>query len=107
MAKVTWLGDEDPAAQVVEMFGHTFVKGQAVDVDPKDATFRKFDGNPAFSTSGKADPVSSHEPEPADPEAGTERAALRAELARRGITMKGNPSEDTMRAKLAGAVDDD
>ena len=107
MAKVTWLGDEDPSAQVVEMFGHTFVKGQSVDVDEKDESFRKFKGNPAFSTEGKAAPIESAEPEPVDTEAGTERAALRAELARRGITMKGNPSEDTMRAKLAGAVDDD
>ncbi len=100
MAKVTWLGDDDPAAVSVTQNGFTFVKGEAVDV-PSDK-MAKFEGNPAFSTKASDKPVDATEPSPADPEAGTEKAALKDEIERlSGERPKGNPSVDTLRASLA------
>lgn len=99
MTKVTWLGDEDPAAQVITLHGHTFVKGEAVDV--KDASM--YDGNPTFAV-GKADAeaTTAREPELRDPEEGTEKAALKdAIVAHGGDRPKGNPSVETLRAALA------
>lgn len=105
MAKYTWLGDEDPSVQVIEQFGYTFVKGEPTDVPDKDkASLEKLKGNQTFSTDAKAEPVASDEPAPVDPDVGTEKAALKAELAKRGVSMKGNPSVDTLRAKLAETV---
>ncbi|MFD2502131.1 hypothetical protein ACFSTI_29305 [Rhizorhabdus histidinilytica] len=42
MPKVTWLGDEDPGAQVIEQYGHTFVKGEAVEMGRKTPTLPSF-----------------------------------------------------------------
>lgn len=105
MAKFTWLGDEDPSVQSVTVFGVTFVKGEAVSVPgTKKGAIEKLKANPMFSTEAHPDVVDSDEPEAADPEAGTEKAYLKAELAERGVVMRGNPSEDTLRNKLAETV---
>jgi hypothetical protein len=105
MARFTWLGDEDPSVQTVTVFGHTFVKGEPATVPEKDkAVVVKLKANPMFSTEANPEVVDSDEPEPADPEAGTEKAALKAKLAEYGVRVQGNPSEDTLRNKLAEAV---
>ena len=49
--QVTWLGDEDPSVQVIEQFGHTFVKGEAIAFDGDTS---KLEGNPFFSVGKKA-----------------------------------------------------
>ncbi len=102
MAKVTWLGDEDPSAQVVTHGGHTFVKGEAVDVPNEDLA--KFENHPMFSTSGKAKATEAQEPPAPDAEAGTTKGALRDELRAMGVTVQGNPSEETLRNRLAAEV---
>ncbi len=102
MPKVTWLGDEDPSAQVIHQYGHTFVKGEPTNVDAKDAHLEKFKAmEGVFAVDTKADPVEAKEPEVPDVEAGTEKAALKAELRALGEEVKGNPNEDTLRARLA------
>lgn len=101
MAQVTWLGDADPEKQAIRMYGHEFVKGEPVTVTGE--ALKQLEGNPMFSTAEDAEPVESDEPEAPDPEAGTEKAALKAELRSRGIEVKGNPSLDTLRSKLANA----
>lgn len=105
MASVVWLGDEDPSVQTVTEHGVTFVKGEAVTVPDKHAALDKFKSNPMFHVgAGKAEPVESQEPAAPDVEAGTEKAALKEELRGRGISVQGNPSVETLRAKLADAV---
>lgn len=105
MAKFTWLGDEDPSVQSVTVFGVTFVKGEAATVPAsKKGAIEKLKANPMFSTEAHPEVVESDEPEATDPEAGTEKAALKAELAERGVVIRGNPSEDTLRNRLADAV---
>ncbi len=103
MAKVTWLGDSDPSANSVTVGGRTFVKGVAVDVPAKE--LGKVEKNPTFSTEADATPVAAHEPDENTREAlaeqGTVRAALREQLRALGVTMTGNPSEDTLRKRLA------
>ena len=105
MAAVTWLGDEDPSAQRIEQFGHTFVKGVPTDVPDKDPNMRKLKAMSVFHVKGDdkgaAEPVDSEEPEPADPEAGTEIGALKAQLRALGHPPKGNPSVETLRKQLA------
>lgn len=103
-ATVTWLGDEDPAVQSITQYGHTFVKGEPTKVK---GSLAKFEGNPMFSIGKKGEPVEADEPEPADPEEGTEKAALKAELASRGVSVKGNPSTETLRKKLADLAEKD
>jgi hypothetical protein len=106
MASFVWLGDEDPSVQSVTVFGHTFVKGEPrLVADKNKNVVEKLKGNPMFSTDSKADPIESDEPEPIDPEAGTEKAALKAELRDKyGVTMQGNPSLDTLRNRLSAEV---
>jgi len=102
---VTWLGDVDASRQLVTDGGITFVKGEAVKV-PVDVEFNgrpwanKFRGNPAFAVDEKADVVESDEAEQPEEE-GTEKAALKAELRQRGEEVKGNPSLETLRNRLA------
>lgn len=103
MAKFTWLGDEDPSKQSVNMFGVTFVKGESTDFPDKREGLEKLKGNPMFSTDSKAETVEAKEPEAPDVEAGTEKAALKDELRRMGVTVQGNPSLETLRDKLAAA----
>ena len=100
MAEVTWLGDEDPQAQVIEQFGHTFVKGEPTKIDDKDAAVSKLKGNQFFSFK-KADPVDSKEPVQKDPDEGTELAAVRKELDGLGVKYDGRSTLDTLRSKLA------
>jgi len=104
MPQVTWLGDEDPSAVLIEQFGYTFVKGEAVNVPAKDDRgLAKLKDNPRFSTDSKAEPAKADDA-PIPEETGTERAALRDQLRLAGVTMQGNPSVETMRAKLAETV---
>ena len=106
MSKFTWLGDSDPNAQDVSMFGHTFVKGEPVNVTDKDAA-AKLANNPMFTTE-KADPTPAEEPDAdtlaARAEEGTVKGALKARLKDLGVTVQGNPSEDTLRNKLVEAT---
>lgn len=103
MTAFTWLGDEDPGATDVTLFGHSFVKGESVNVTDKTA-IEKLKNNPMFSSDKTAKPVEAVEPEPVDPEAGTEKAALKARLRELGETVQGNLSVDTLRERLAKAL---
>lgn len=104
MPKVTWLGDADPLAQVIEQYGHTFVKGEPVEVGDKDPHLAKFRYMGAvFSVGGKVEPIESKEPAPVDTDTGTEIAAVRAALDAKGIKYDGRSGLDTLRAKLAAA----
>jgi len=101
-----WLGDSDPQAQIITMNGTTFIKGQPVKVEENDAAYDQIVGNPTFSVdSSKPEVVPADEPDTeeqeAASEAGTEKAALKAKLVSLGYTPKGNPSVDSLRAKLA------
>lgn len=103
MAKVTWLGDTDPMANSVEVGGRSFVKGVAIDVP--DDELGKIKGNPTFSTESDAKAVEADEPSKEEredrAEQGTVKAALRDKLREMGVTIQGNPSEETLRARLA------
>lgn len=104
MAKLTWIGDSDPEAQVITQHGVTFVKGEATEVKDK-AVAEKLAKNPLFSSDVKAEPTEADEPEIADPEAvlekGTEVGAIKDQLRGLGVKWQGNPSLDTLRGKLA------
>ena len=105
MAEVTWLGDEDPSAQSIEQYGHKFVKGvptKVSDNDPKMAKFRSMTS--VFSVGKKGEAVESKEPEPVDPDAGTELAAVRKDLDELGVKYDGRSGLDTLRAQLAKAL---
>ena len=101
----TWLGDEDPYRQVIYEGSVRFIKGEPTKV-PEDLAFngipwsRKIRNNPMFAVDEKADVIESEEAEQPE-ESGTERAALKAELRARGEDVKGNPSVDTLRNRLA------
>lgn len=107
MTKLTWLGDSDPEAQSVTLGGVTFVKGESTEVKDK-ALFEELSGNPMFSKDAKAEVAQADEPsedeQTARAEEGTEKAALRRQLADRGVTVKGNASVETLRAKLVEAT---
>jgi len=107
MSKLTWIGDSDPDAQMVLIEGVTFVKGEATEVKDKEL-FVALKDNPMFSADAKAEVAAADEPTEdelaARAEEGTEKAALRKQLAAHGITVKGNASPETLRAKLADAV---
>lgn len=97
--KAMWLGDADAGAQVIEIGGVTFVKGQSVDV-PEDLTVNGIayadviKNNPVFAIDGeKADVVDDQEEE--------EIAAAKADLDARGITYRSNASLDSLRKLLA------
>jgi hypothetical protein len=107
--KATWLGDDDPSAQMIFLDGVRFIKGEASDVPEDHAMADAIRGNPMFAVgSDKADVTPAKEPsadeQRAAGEAGTERGSLREQLARLGVTVGGNTSEATMRAKLAEAT---
>lgn len=101
MAEVTWLGDEDPSVQIIEQYGHKFVKGVPTKVGDNDPNLRKFRAMTVFSLDKKAEAVASEEPVPVDPETGTELAAVKAALDERGIKYDGRSGLSTLRAKLA------
>lgn len=110
--KATWLGDGDPQSQIIFMGDLRFIKGEAVTV-PSDHEFaERIAGNPAFSVDGdKREPVAVAEPDEdevtARAEEGTEKGALKAQLRARGIVLRGNPSEETLRSKLSDASKDE
>jgi len=110
--KATWLGDEDPQSQIIYMGDLRFIKGEALTV-PADHEFaERISTNPAFSVDNdKREPVEAREPSSDElverGEEGTEKAALKAQLRARGIEVKGNPSVDTLRAKLSDATKDE
>ncbi len=108
--KATWLGDGDPSAQFIRLGDLAFVKGEGVSV-PGDHEFaQRIKENPTFATAGeKADPVEAAEPDVEEQEAkaeeGTEKGALKAQLRGMGVDIgKGNPSVETLRAKLVEAT---
>lgn len=107
MTKLTWLGDSDPEAQSVTLGGVTFVKGESTEVKDK-ALFEALSGNPMFSKDAKAEVAQADEPSEDErreaAERGTEVAALRKQLAERGVTVRGNASPETLRAKLVEAT---
>ncbi len=107
MSKLTWIGDSDPDAQMVLIEGVTFVKGEATEVKDKEL-FEALKQNPMFSADAKAEVAEADEPsedeQTARAEEGTEKAALRRQLAERGVTVKGNASVETLRAKLVEAT---
>lgn len=89
MAEVTWLGDEDPAAHTITMFGHEFVKGKATTVPDTDPYMGKLKGN-AFFSFGKG------KPDLVDPDDTQEVADLKAELDLRNVKYRANASADSL-----------
>lgn len=101
----TWLGDEDPTRQTVEIGGQVFTKGQPLAVTEENTRAHKIMGNPMFAIDDKkAEAIASDEPEVPDVEAGTELAAAKEEARRLGIEVKGNPSLETVRGKIAAKL---
>jgi len=101
MTKLTWIGDSDPEAQSVTQDGITFVKGHPTPVANKDV-FKRLSDNPMFSADSKAEPVEADEGAPVDPDEGTEKGAIKRRLRDDyGVSMQGNPSLETLRARLA------
>ncbi len=107
MAEVTWLGDEDPSVQSIEQYGHRFVKGVPTSVPDKDSKMFKFRGSSVFHVKGddkeKPEPVAAREPEPVDPDAGTELAAARVALENAGQKWHHKSSLESLRKQLAEA----
>ena len=106
--KAVWLGDEDPQSQLVRIGDLVFVKGQSVTVPDKHEHADMIRDNPTFAVDdSKAKPVEAVEPTADEQreraEEGTEKAALKAQLRALGVSVQGNPSEDTLRTKLADA----
>lgn len=104
---LTWLGDSDPEAVAVTIYGQTFVKGESTAVKDK-AVFERLSGNPMFSSEKSAAETPADEPTEEErnerAEEGTEKAALKAKLRELGITVAGNPSVETLRNKLVEAT---
>lgn len=104
MSKLTWVGDSDPEAQSVIQDGITFVKGIATPVDDK-AVFGRLSRNPMFSADAKTEPTEADETQSIDPDIGTEKGAIKRRLKEDyGVSMPGNPSLDTLRARLVAEV---
>lgn len=103
--KVTWLGDEDPNAQIIRIGDLRFIKGEAVTVPDDHEYADMIRDNPVFSTEGKAEVVEAAEPSDDEMEArrdeGTERGALKDILRRAGQSVQGNASVDTLRERVA------
>lgn len=108
--KAVWLGDEDPAAQIIRMGDLRFIKGEMTTV-PADHEFAdSIKGNPVFAVDdAKAEPAEAREPTAEEQqeraEEGTEKGALKAQIrAAGGEVPKGNPSVETLRNKLVEAT---
>lgn len=103
--KVTWLGDEDPNAQIIRIGDLRFIKGEAVTVPDDHEHADMIRDNPVFSNEGKAEVVEAREPSDDEMEArqddGTERGALKRILRDAGQSVQGNPSVDTLRERVA------
>jgi hypothetical protein len=93
----TWIGDDDPGAQIIHMGGLRFIKGEATQVPGDHHMAETIKENPLFAT-GNDDPA----PTPAANEE-EERVRLQALLDQRGIKVRANASPETMREALAKA----
>ena len=107
--KATWLGDEDPQAQMIHIGDLRFIKGEAVDVPSDHEHAEMLKTNPMFATGAdKAEVVEADEPTDEEMAAradeGTERGALKAQLRALGHDVKGNPSVETLRNRLVEAT---
>jgi hypothetical protein len=107
--KAVWLGDEDPQSQFVRMGDLAFVKGQTVTVPDKHEFADLIRENPVFAVDdNKAKPVEADEPNVDEQrdraEEGTEKAALKEQLRGLGVSVQGNASVETLRAKLVEAT---
>ncbi len=107
MSQITWLGDEDPTVQVIEQYGHSFVKGVPTSVPDKDPKLAKFKNSVFFHVKGddkgSPEPVESKEPEAPDPDAGTEIEALRRGLDGLGQKWHHNSKAEALRKQLGEA----
>lgn len=103
MASVTWIGDDDPAAQTIRQGGHVFVKGVPVEMRKEEA--EKFASNPTFSFEKDAEPTPAIEPE-VDAEAGSERGRLKDMLDNLGVEYRANASLESLRSAVAKALAD-
>lgn len=56
MTKVTWIGEAGGPEQI-EQYGHTFPKGEAVDVPATHPQMAKFRGNPFFDVEEEEEPA--------------------------------------------------
>ncbi len=101
--QVTWLGDEDPSIQVIEQYGHRFVKGEPMTFDGDTS---KLENNPFFSVGKKGEPIESEAPPAVDPEEGTEVAAIKRQLDARSVPYRSNATLDALRGSLAKAEAD-
>ena len=105
MAVVVWLGDEDPSAQKISQYGHTFVKGEPTNVPDKDPYMAKFKAMNVFHVKGDdkgaPEPVESAEPEAVDPDVGTELAGARAAMEDAGLKWHHKSSVESLRKQLA------
>lgn len=103
--KAMWLGDDDPQAQIIRLGDLRFIKGEATDV-PEDHEYAdRIKDNPMFAIDdAKAEATPAREPDDVDPDAGTEKGALRTELKKLGVTVSGNASVETLRQKLVEAT---
>jgi hypothetical protein len=98
MAKVTWIGDEDPSIQQITHGGYSFVKGIPTDVNGKGEDFAD---NHFFVVGKDGTPIESKESEPVDADEGTELGAVKAALKAKGIAFGPNSKLDSLRVKLA------
>jgi hypothetical protein len=97
MAKVTYVGtDDDPQTQIIREGGLRFVKGEPETVPDDHPWMSQFRGNPTFAVDGEDADV---------PETDEEETALRAELEKHGVKAGARDSVDTLRGKLAKAVE--
>lgn len=88
MAQVTWLGDEDLAAQQITQYGHVFVKGEPTEVPDNDPYMYKFKAMHVFSV------------EMSGADVADEKAAIKAALDAAGIEYDGRAKIETLRALL-------
>ena len=101
---VMWLGDEDPNAQLIRMGDLRFLKGEVTKVPADHGYMEMIKDNPTFSIDdSKAEPAVAIERQN-DPDEGTEKGAIKDQLRVMGISVQGNPSLETLRAKLADAT---
>lgn len=96
-----YIGADGDDNQLIHMAGAMFVKGQWTSVDDTDPQFAKLANNPTFELKGgdqrpevEGDDVA---------EAESAKAALRA----RGEAVRGNPSLETLRKRLAEVTKDE
>jgi len=99
MPSFVWIGDEDPAQQVITHHGLRWVKGEPVEVEDK-AVIAKLKKNAMFSES-EDDVIESPEPPAPDPEEGTEREAVKRALDDASIKYDGRLTLPKLRDLLA------